>query len=95
LYRLYQDYQAHGSFILISGIILSTKLNIPPVRKNAVERPLLIEALFSGVNLPGSFMFASGPAGFGKTSLLAEFVSWLKRLVAWVSLVEPFGIAVQ
>jgi LuxR family maltose regulon positive regulatory protein len=30
----------------------------------------------------------SGPAGFGQTSLLSEFVAQLRLLVAWLSLDE-------
>lgn len=35
---------------------------------------------------PGKFVLLSGPAGFGKTTLLGEFVAQLKRPIAWVSL---------
>jgi LuxR family maltose regulon positive regulatory protein len=38
------------------------------------------------MNQPGSFVLLSGPAGFGKTSLVSDFVKWLQHPVAWVSL---------
>jgi LuxR family maltose regulon positive regulatory protein len=66
--------------------LLSTKLYIPPTRENAIARPHLIEKLLSGMGRPGSFTLVSGPAGFGKTTLLSEFVSRLQRPAAWVSL---------
>jgi LuxR family maltose regulon positive regulatory protein len=68
--------------------LLPTKLYIPPARENAVARPHLIEKLLSGATQPGSFTLLSGPAGFGKTTLLSEFVARLQEPVAWVSLDE-------
>ncbi|UCC88402.1 MAG: AAA family ATPase [Anaerolineales bacterium] len=68
--------------------LLSTKLYIPPAREHAIARPHLIQKLSSGVARPGSFTLVSGPAGFGKTSLLSEFVTRLQQPAAWVSLDE-------
>jgi predicted ATP-dependent serine protease len=79
---------AENRLTLLDAVqVLSTKLYIPPVRMNAVTRPPLIERLMSGVGRPGCFSLLSGPAGFGKTTLLSEFVSQLQELIAWVSLV--------
>ncbi|MBN1992995.1 MAG: hypothetical protein JW953_09855, partial [Anaerolineae bacterium] len=68
--------------------LLSTKLYIPPARANAVTRPHLTEKLLAGINRPGSFTLLSGPAGFGKTTLLSDFVVRLGWPVAWLSLDE-------
>jgi LuxR family maltose regulon positive regulatory protein len=68
--------------------LLSTKLYIPPARTNIIQRPRLTEKLLSGVDRPGSFALLSGPAGFGKTTLLSDFVTRHKQPVAWVSLDE-------
>ncbi|MBN1537716.1 MAG: hypothetical protein JW908_13345 [Anaerolineales bacterium] len=68
--------------------VLSTKFYIPPARENAVERTHLTSRLFSGVNRPGCFSLISSPAGFGKTTILSEFISHLQLPVAWVSLDE-------
>ena len=65
--------------------ILSTKLYIPPARANGVSRPRLIQKLLTGLDQPGSFALLSGPAGFGKTTLLSEFMAALQQPVAWVS----------
>ncbi|HSB03016.1 MAG TPA: AAA family ATPase, partial [Anaerolineales bacterium] len=72
----------------MANSLLSTKLHTPRTRANAVSRPRLAEKLLAGVNRPGSFVLLSGPAGFGKTTLLSEFVAELQRPVAWVSLDE-------
>jgi LuxR family maltose regulon positive regulatory protein len=78
----------------MSFTLLPTKLYIPPVRAGAVARPRLIEKLLSGVQhpagvqVPGSFILLSGPAGFGKTTLLSEFAAQIQQPVAWLSLDE-------
>jgi len=46
----------------------------------------LTEKLLTGLSQPGSFALITGPAGFGKTTLLSEYVAVLKQPVAWVSL---------
>lgn len=68
--------------------LLTTKLYIQPPRPNAIARPRLSEKLLTGLSQPGSFGLLSGPAGFGKTTLLSEFVTQLHSPVAWVSLDE-------
>ncbi len=59
--------------------LLSTKLFIPPVRPGAIARPRLTERLLSGVNHPGRFTLLSGPAGFGKTTLLSEVIAQIQQ----------------
>jgi LuxR family transcriptional regulator, maltose regulon positive regulatory protein len=72
----------------MSVSLLSTKIHIPPLRPNGISRPRLTERLLAGPKRPGSFVLLSGPAGFGKTTLLSEFVVEYQRPVAWVSLDE-------
>lgn len=71
-----------------SAQILTTKLYVPPMRVNSIARPKLIGKLRSGLKRPGSFSLLSGPAGFGKTTLLSEFVTQHEYPTAWVSLDE-------
>ncbi|MBZ0295167.1 MAG: hypothetical protein K8L99_21560, partial [Anaerolineae bacterium] len=73
---------------LLDVPILFTKLYAPPARTNAIARPHLIEKLLNGAHRSGTFSLLSGPAGFGKTTLLSEFVTQLRQPVAWVSLDE-------
>ena len=68
--------------------LLPTKLHIPRARANGVSRPRLTKRLLAGAAHPYSFVLLSGPAGFGKTTLLSEFINELKQPVAWVSLDE-------
>jgi len=72
----------------MSASLLSTKIFIPPTRANAIARPRLTEKLLTSLNQAGSFTLLSSPAGFGKTTLLGQFVAQLRRPVAWVSLDE-------
>jgi len=66
--------------------ILSTKLNIPRPRANGIARPRLTKKLLDGANRPGSFVLISGPAGFGKTTLLSEFAAEFHNPLSWISL---------
>jgi LuxR family maltose regulon positive regulatory protein len=64
--------------------ILITKLFIPPTRPELVSRPRLIERLNEGVGLKQYFRrkltLISAPAGFGKTTLVTEFLDSLKHV---------------
>ena len=81
--------------------ILTTKLYIPPLRPDLVSRPRLVERLDQGLRLGRSLTLISAPAGFGKTTLVAEWVNRAVGLhrdattrrdatsrVAWLSLDE-------
>ncbi len=68
--------------------LLGTKFYIPPRREFAVARPHLFEKLVSAIRQTGSFVIISGPAGFGKTTLLSQFISQDVTPVAWLSLDE-------
>ncbi len=64
--------------------ILRTKLYIPPLRAKVVSRPQLIARLREDMEY--KLTLISAPAGFGKTTLVSEWVTGCKRPVAWVSL---------
>jgi LuxR family maltose regulon positive regulatory protein len=73
--------------------LLRTKLHIPTLRPEQVPRPRLVERLNAG--LPRKLALVSAPAGFGKTTLLSEWVaairnpkSGIRNRVAWLSLDE-------
>lgn len=68
--------------------ILATKLFIPPPRPRVVLRPRLTERLNEGLpasRTPGVTLI-SAPAGFGKTTLVREWVEEIERPTAWLSL---------
>jgi LuxR family maltose regulon positive regulatory protein len=72
----------------MSTPLLATKFHIPQPRARLVPRRRLTEILRSGVKRPGGFILLSGPAGFGKTTLLGEFVAEFRQPLAWLSLDE-------
>jgi LuxR family maltose regulon positive regulatory protein len=73
--------------------ILATKLFIPTTGKNLVVRPRLLEKL-DGCLQPGCRLtLISAPPGFGKTTLISAWASYLKStgsqpspFIAWLSL---------
>src|SRR5665647_1792840 len=66
--------------------ILATKLYLPPRRPGIVPRPRLIERLNEGLH--GKLTLISAAAGFGKTTLVSEWVADCERPIAWLSLDE-------
>jgi LuxR family maltose regulon positive regulatory protein len=67
-------------------VLLATKLYIPPPRPNLVSRPRLTERLNEGMMC--KLTLISAPAGFGKTTLLSDWIHNREHPVAWVSLDE-------
>jgi LuxR family maltose regulon positive regulatory protein len=53
--------------------LITTKLRAPRTRPNLVERPRLREALHRGEGR--KLTLVSTPAGFGKTTLLVEWLA--------------------
>ena len=80
--------------------LLKTKLYIPPPRPELVSRPRLIERLNAALVLGDKYRgldrkltLISAPAGFGKTTLVSEWVQALGGTdppiaIAWLSLDE-------
>jgi LuxR family maltose regulon positive regulatory protein len=76
--------------------VLATNLYIPPPRPNAVPRPRLIERLNEGLRAGRKLVLISAPAGFGKTTLISEWIATLtsapsptgRGRSAWLSLDE-------
>ncbi len=66
--------------------ILATKLYLPRLRPNVVSRPRLIARLNEGLHRKLTLIAA--PAGFGKTTLVSEWVTFIERPTAWLSLDE-------
>jgi LuxR family transcriptional regulator, maltose regulon positive regulatory protein len=67
--------------------ILAIKLRIPPEPHHQLRRPSLVEELERNVPLY-RVTSVSAPAGYGKTTLLAQWARMSRVPVAWVSLSE-------
>ena len=72
----------------MSDPLLLTKLYIPPPRPKIVLRPRLIERLNEGLSAGRKLTLISASAGFGKTTLVSEWVASCGQPVAWLSLDE-------
>src|SRR5215510_3916810 len=66
--------------------ILATKLYIHPPRPKVVQRPHLIQRLNEALHDTPGVTLISAPAGFGKTTLVSEWVADCERPAAWLSL---------
>ncbi|HEY6074998.1 MAG TPA: LuxR C-terminal-related transcriptional regulator [Anaerolineales bacterium] len=67
---------------------VSTKFHIPSLRAENVARPRLQQVLLQAADRPGLFVLVSGPAGFGKTTLLSGLAAARQADLAWDSLDE-------
>src|SRR5688572_32449223 len=72
----------------MSTPILATKLYAPPPRPKVISRPRLIKQLNEGLSTGHKLSLISAPAGFGKTTLVSEWVTGYGRPTAWLSLDE-------
>lgn len=70
----------------MSGDLLQTKLYMSRPRPSLVPRPRLIARLNQGLH--GKLTLISAPAGFGKTTLVTEWIAAGERPSAWLSLDE-------
>ena len=71
----------------MAGPLLETKLHVPRRRRGLVARPRLIER--QSLQAEPALTLVSAPAGFGKTTLVAEWLATVSadgRRVAWLSL---------
>jgi ATP/maltotriose-dependent transcriptional regulator MalT len=66
--------------------LMQTKLSGPRKRNDLISRARLLERLHAG--LIGKVTLVSAPAGFGKTTLIAQCLQSIDRPTAWLSLDE-------
>jgi LuxR family maltose regulon positive regulatory protein len=72
----------------VAPILLQTKLYDPPVRHSLVLHPQLIAKLAE--KRPCMLILLSGPAGYGKTTLITEWIEHINNEtpVCWLSVDE-------
>ena len=79
----------------MSEALLQTKFYIPPPRQAAIQRPRLLNIMEESLAPGRRLLLVSAPPGFGKTTLLSEWIDWAGRLqkpdtpvYCWLSLDE-------
>ena len=72
----------------MSEILLQTKLFVPPPRPNLVPRQRLVDRLSQVLAQGCKLTLVSAPAGFGKSTLVSEWVHKREQSAAWISLDE-------
>jgi LuxR family transcriptional regulator, maltose regulon positive regulatory protein len=81
-YSSVKEYEQHTA--LQGTNLLGTKFYVPPIGSIHIPRPHLIEYLNN--NLDKSVFLISAPAGYGKTTLVSEWLKETDLPSAWLSL---------
>jgi LuxR family maltose regulon positive regulatory protein len=68
--------------------LLVTKFCAPQARPDLVQRPHLFQRLNDGLHPSRKLILVSAPAGYGKTTLITEWLKGLPGKTAWLSLDE-------
>jgi LuxR family maltose regulon positive regulatory protein len=71
---------------VVNSSLLATKLRCPSLPPKRVQRPYLSHHLNAGFEAGRQVTLVSAPAGFGKTTCIAEWVQALDCPVTWLSL---------
>src|SRR6266478_2652237 len=78
------DVQRQDQATMQRNTLLATRLHIPHPRLDLVPRPRLTHRLNEGATRKLTLITA--PAGFGKTTLLSEWITQCRLATAWLSL---------
>jgi len=71
--------------------IIKTKINLPSLKRNLVLRSRMTRALTDGIENGRKLTLISAPAGFGKTTLVSNWIEGNNIPAAWISLDEGDG----
>lgn len=66
--------------------ILKTKLYVPPRRPDVISRTRLLSRLDEGLRLQRKLTLVAAAAGFGKTTLVSDWIASGERRTGWLSL---------
>lgn len=77
------------------SLLIKTKINIPALKRDLVLRKRINKALSEGIQAGRKLTLISAPAGFGKTTLVCEWLEMCKIPAAWISLDENDGDAAR
>jgi len=77
----------------VSDTLLLTKLFIPNLRDDHVPRRHLVEALKTGET--SKLILVSASAGFGKTTLICEWINQREIPSGWITLDENEQVSIE
>ncbi len=72
----------------LSDHLLTTKIRIPPLPPGVVWRQALLQRLDEGLQPDRRLTLLSTPPGYGKTTLLSQWIQKRKLRAAWIALDE-------
>jgi LuxR family maltose regulon positive regulatory protein len=75
--------------------LIKTKTNIPAFKRNLILRKRINDALSDGIRTGRKLTLISAPAGFGKTTMVYEWLETCKIPAAWISLDENDSDAIR
>src|SRR5690606_16452803 len=70
----------------MSGVLIATKVHMPALRTGHIRREALLARLDTGLARGHRLFLLSAPAGYGKSSLIAEWISARDLAAAWLTL---------
>ncbi|MBP1468647.1 hypothetical protein EYB53_023235 [Candidatus Chloroploca sp. M-50] len=71
---------------LTAPSLLMSKFHRPAPPSRAIARPGLLARLHAGLAANHPLTLIAAPAGYGKTTLAAQWIAQLNRTVVWLSL---------
>jgi len=83
-FKKFSKNKAYTNFFTNLQEMLLSKLHIPVPSKDIVQRRVLYDKLSDGIN--GKLTIVSAPAGYGKTTLISDWIGQHKTPVAWFSI---------
>jgi len=72
----------------LESLLLKTKLHVPKPIPGVVRRSRLLAKLNERLGLGRPFTLISAPAGYGKTTLVADWLDGVNQVQVWLSLDE-------
>ena len=73
---------------MVSLVILQTKLIIPPLNAQLVQRPRISEKIDAGIHAGHKLTLVAAPAGFGKSTAVSIWAHQTQSRVTWLALDE-------
>ncbi len=67
-------------------MFIATKLFLPPIQPGLVSRPRLFDVLDDAWNTGQRLILLSAPPGYGKTTLLSEWIAVQDTPAIWLAL---------